>query len=296
MEDLEKVLIDIGYTLIDRGNEYRTNALYRGGNNNTSLCISKKDGRWYDFKERVGGRFEELVKLTLRIDKAEVEKILADKNLSSPVTVIKSPADRENKTKIFKKEQLGTLVKDHSYWESRGVKKETIKIFDGGVALSGKMKNRYVFPIFNSREQLVGVSGRTFKPDDPRVKWKHIGIKSNWVYPLQCNSKIIKKNKKVILIESIGDMLSLWDAGVKNTIVLFGLDASISVLNTLIRLNPIKISISLNNDKSLAGNKASAKLKKKLNKYFNYNQSEIKLPTKNDFGEMSEKEIQNWSR
>ena len=91
-------------------------------------------------------------------------------------------------------------------------------------------------------------------------------------------------------------MLSLWDAGVKNTIVLFGLDASISVLNTLIRLNPTKISISLNNDKSLAGNKASAKLKRKLDKYFDYNQSEIKLPTKNDFGEMSEKEIQDWSK
>ena len=130
MEDLERILVDIGYTLIDRGNEYRTNALYRGGDNSTSLCISKKDGRWYDFKERVGGRFEELVKLTLGIDKAGVEKILADKNLSSPVTIIKSPADRESKTKVFKKEQLGTLVRDHSYWESRGVKKETIKIFD----------------------------------------------------------------------------------------------------------------------------------------------------------------------
>ena len=33
---------------------------------------------------------------------------------------------------------------------------------------------------------------------------------------------------------------------------------------------------------------------KKLRKYFDENQVEVKLPTKNDFGEMSKEEILEW--
>jgi hypothetical protein len=295
MEDLEKILSDLGYTnLLDRGNEYRTNAVYRGGDNNSSLCISKTDGRWYDFKERIGGRLEELVKVTLNINSDEAKKILADKNLSSPITTIKKSPDARDKVKIFKKEQLDHLIKDHSYWVNRGISPETIGTFQGGVSLSGKMKNRYIFPIFNKHQQLIGVTGRTFAPEDKRVKWKHIGIKSNWIYPLQFNHDVLTKLKKVVLVESVGDMLSLWNAGIKHTIVLFGLDASISVLNTLIKLNPVEIKISLNNDESQAGNKAAAKLKKRLDKYFSSNQSKVSLPPKNDFGEMSTKQIKDF--
>ena len=240
MEDLEKILSDLGYTnLLDRGNEYRTNAVYRGGDNNSSLCISKTDGRWYDFKERIGGRLEELIKVTLNIDSDEAKKILADKNISSPITTIKKSPDSKDRVKIFKKEQLDHIIKDHSYWVDRG-------------------------------------------------------IKSNWIYPLQFNHDILVKSKKVILVESVGDMLSLWNAGIKNTIVLFGLDASIPVLNTLIKLNPIEIKISLNNDESQAGNKAAAKLKKRLDKYFSPNQSKVYLPPKNDFGEMNTKQIKDF--
>lgn len=296
MEDLEKILVDMGYHLLDRGNEFRAAALYRGGNNPSSLCISKRDGRWYDFKERIGGGFEELVKITLKVDQQEVNNILKNKNIASPITTIKKSID-DIKTKIFKKDQLDTLLKDHSYWiEKRGVSAQTISVFEGGIASSGKMKNRYVFPIFNKQKQLIGVSGRTYLPDDTRVKWKHIGVKANWLYPLQYNHNIITKSRKVILIESIGDMLALWDAGIKNTVVLFGLDCSITILNCLIKLNPTQIKISLNNDESGAGNNAAVKLKKKLDKYFDFNQSEICLPTKNDFGEMTKEEILDWSK
>ena len=86
MQDLENVLVEMGYQLLDRGNEFRTSAVYRGGDNNTSVCISKEDGRWYDFKERIGGRFDELVKLTLKTDAAEVDRILANKNISAPIS------------------------------------------------------------------------------------------------------------------------------------------------------------------------------------------------------------------
>ena len=109
-------------------------------------------------------------------------------------------------------------------------------------------------------------------------------------------NKIIKEKNEAILIESIGDMLSLWDAGIKNTIVTFGLDASVAIINFLLRYDTETIKISLNNDadNNLAGNEAAEKLQRKLRKYFDEGQVSIKLPTKNDFGEMTKEEINHW--
>ena len=88
----------------------------------------------------------------------------------------------------------------------------------------------------------------------------------------------------------------MWDAGVKNIIVIFGLDISLPVLNSLIKIDPQKIYISLNNDaeNNSAGNAAAQKLEKKLLKYFDFNQIWVNLPDKNDFGEMSKEEITAW--
>ena len=65
-------------------------------------------------------------------------------------------------------------------------------------------------------------------------------------------------------------------------------------LRTILNVEPAWIGFVSNEQVFEIANRI--KLKKKLNKYFDYNQSEIKLPTKNDFGEMSEKEIQDWSK
>ena len=109
--------------------------------------------------------------------------------------------------------------------------------------------------------------------------------------------KILKDTKKAILVESIGDMLSLWEAGIKNVIVTFGLDVSVAILNTLLRIDPDKIYISLNNDASNnnAGNEAAKKVERKLLKYFNRDQIAIKLPDLNDFGDMSTVQIGKWA-
>ena len=75
------------------------------------------------------------------------------------------------------------MVKDHSYWIGRGVSESTIKSFNGGVVLSGKMKDRYVFPIKNYKKQIVGFSGKIFfdktKLDGTPRKLLHIGLMSN---------------------------------------------------------------------------------------------------------------------
>ena len=59
----------------------------------------------------------------------------------------------------------------------------------------------------------------------------------------------IYKNKEVILVESIGDSMALYENGYKNNLVTFGLDVSQKLMTTLITLNPEKIIISTNNAK-----------------------------------------------
>ena len=101
--------------------------------------------------------------------------------------------------------------------------------------------------------------------------------------------------KEVFLVESIGDMLALWDCGIKNSLVSFGLDLSVPCLNTLLKVDPTKIYICFNNDanSSGAGNAASQKLKKKLLKYFDPSQVKVcTLEKYNDFGEMPYPEIE----
>ena len=164
------------------------------------------------------------------------------------------------------------------------------------------MSNRYVFPILNSKNQIVGVSGRCIqeneKRSDRRPKWKHIGKINEWVYPAFLNSEIIKKERQTILVESIGDLLALWNNGIKNVLVIFGLNISSGVLNFLLKTDPTHVIISLNNDSqgNSAGNEAAEKNYNKMLKYFDKKQILIHLPTKNDFGEMSSKEILSWKK
>tara|TARA_Y100000310_G_scaffold317700_1_gene370880 strand:+ start:2252 stop:3157 length:906 start_codon:yes stop_codon:yes gene_type:complete len=294
-EYIRQVLGDLGYTLRDYGGYFRTRPLYRDSDNDVILSIHKDTGRWKDFKEGISGGLEDLVKLTLDCNIEDARKFLQSKGSDRPAAIVK-PEVKQRKT--LNSEFLNNLIKNNKYWNERGVSDETLDEFGGGVCESGKMLDRYVFPIYGERGKLVGVSGRDINNDEwtKRPKWKHIGDKSSWTYPSQVNEGILKELKQVILLESIGDMLALWEQGIKNTIVTFGLDISTAIINKLLRLDPNDVIVSFNNDSESnnAGNLAAQKAKKKLFKYFDKEQVKISLPLQNDFGEMTAAQISKW--
>jgi len=295
--NIHEVLTNIGYSLKDCGKEYRARPIYRDSDNDSVLRIYKDSGNWVDFKENISGDFATLIKLSLKLETQDQAKTwLKEKNFVGS-TVLKDEKPKIKSAKTFDKDLLLKLKKDHAYWINRGVSEETLNLFLGGVADNGKMKNRYVFPILNSKKDIVGFSGRDLNSQS-KIKWKHLGEKINWCYPLFLNIDDIQKSKEVFLVESIGDCLSLWEAGIKNTIVTFGLEVSVSILNVLLKVDPTKIYISFNNDqeKNSAGNIASEKAYNKLLRYFDSRQLEIKLPSKKDFGEMSSEEILQWHK
>ena len=290
-----QVLTDLGYKLKDFGKEYRTRPLYRDSDNDTVLKIYKDTGHWFDFKENISGDFSLLVGMTLKLDNPEKAKEwLKNKNF-----IIHKSNDIEKPllkaTKKFDIEILSKLENNQNYWLNRGVSQNILEEFKGGLAKTGKMKNRYVFPIFNYKKDLVGFSGRDVT-NLSKIKWKHLGEKNDFVYPLFLNAETIEAQREVILVESIGDMLSLYQSGVKNILVTFGVNLSLGILNYLLKIDVKNIYISLNNDsnKNNAGNIGAEKIYSKLTRYFDKKQLLIALPTKKDFGEMNKEEILQW--
>jgi hypothetical protein len=300
IDNLKDILLDIGYSNIsDNGREFRMKPIYRDSSSNTVLSVRKDTGHFIDFSKQISGSFSDLVKISLNL-KSQDEAVKWIQDKTDGTTTIKKPKPEVKGPRILPQEFLNKIISDHEYWVTRGVSKETLKDFQGGVVLVGKMSDRYVFPIFNYKKELIGVSGRDMlnQKNSSRPKWKHIGNKSEWKYPMQINNKILQQTKEAFLVESIGDMLALWESGVKNVIVTFGLDVSVAVINYLLKIDIDKIYVSFNNDEenNSAGNVAAEKAKKKLLKYFDAPQVEIALPTKGDFGEMRPDEINTWKR
>jgi len=302
MDNLVEILHKLGYTnLKSSGPVFRTRPLYRDSGNNQVLCIFKDTGYFKDHgREEFKGSLEELVRLTLSLSshKEACQWLGVDyKKINyKPVEVIKYI----EQDKIFDKENLSLIKPIHDYWNDRKISNDTLNNFKSGIdngTEGGKMQNRYVFPIFDDKDNIIGLSGRKLEAKSNRPKWIHYGKKSKWIYPSFINKNHVKDQEEVILVESIGDMLSLWEAGIKNSVVLFGVNLSDSILFYLIGLRVKKIVIALNNDgENKAGNSGAEKISKDLKNYFKESYIKIALPDKNDFNEMSENEILNWKK
>lgn len=298
MMNVKDILLDLGYSNIVEGpRDYRMRPIYRESDNNTVLSVKKDTGRFIDFSKGISGSIEDLIKLSLNLKNVEdVKKWVSQRNISIDKKEVERPTINTQKT--FDREMLLKLKKDHSYWINRGIPEDVVSQFEGGVALSGKMAGRYVFPIFNKYDQIVGFSGRDILGRSEVPKWKHIGNKSFWCFPAKLTLKAIKSKKEVFIVESIGDALALYNAGIDNFIVSFGLEISTAIINFLLKVDVSKIRICFNDDSenNSAGNEASEKAYNKLTKFFDRNQVVINLPSKNDFGEMTTEEITEWKR
>lgn len=288
MEIIE-VLNNIGYTALqDCGNHYRTNPLYRSYRSQNTLAIKKTTGQWFDHSERIGGGLAQLIQKTLQLSSLdEAVKHMGD----LPISVSVRDSVELTETKKFDKQILLKLVKDNSYWRARGINDYTLRPFEGGVAVTqGRMLGRYVFPIFDEKNDLIGFAGRLLQKNDLLPKWKIIGQKKNFIFPRT------QKFKTIILVESIGDCLKLMECGVFNVMVSFGVSLSPKIIQHLLKMNVSKIVIALNNDEDggFVGNEAAEEFKTELMNFFDESQIKIALPTGKDFGEMSCEDILKW--
>lgn len=303
-ETVEKVLKGLGYNLIDRGKYWQTNALYRNGDNKTALQIWKESGIWKDFVE--GGKyrsFQSLLWLSGNGDTDRIKDIIKSINSYRTIYFEETPAARMICEEFIDNEIVKKLLPHYDFYNKKGISDKTLKMYKGGFCMSDKMNGRFVFPIYDENQMIVGLTGRhlLWTLDSNLSKWKHLGRKANWVYPVFLPSsggvnflEEINNKKEIILIEGVGDSLALSEQGVYNHMVVFGLSLSSKQIAFLLRLGLNKIIISYNNDISSNVNRglvACINTYIKLLSVFDIDRLEIRLPIKKDFGEMLEQGI-----
>ena len=291
-EDFQGILESIGYKLIDCGDHWRTQALYRDGDNNTAVKIYKNTGVWMDFVENKGCKpFEALIRLTVK-DKKQIDEILVNSSINDVVTYY--PKEKIEMEKVYPNSSLERLFPNYNFYKDRKISEKTQKAFQVGLAGVGKMYRRMVFPVYNEHNQIIGFSGRKVDNNNDYAKWKHIGKRNNWVYPAYNKDtgvdEEIELKKEVILVESIGDALALYEQNIRNVLVIFGLSVNNNIVNYLSSRSISHIYISTNNDENSRENRgfiAALKSFLKLSNYFDLDALSVKFPPKsyNDFGD-----------
>lgn len=279
MLQIKEILEGLGYKIKDAGSYLQTVALYRSGDNPTALAIYPKSNLVIDFVTNEKFSIDSLIKRTLNIsDNNQYEQWKLNNNIVIE-DLYQNNTPKLSLKKTVDSSYLNDMVEDYSYFNGRGISTETLKKFKGGFipkTAKNKLKNRFVVPIFNSKQELIGLVGRAIDNNTiPKVK--NIGVKNDWLWPAFLNHKTIKEKSSVILTESPWDILSLFECGIENCLCLFGTEMGLALLNYLIKINLKNIVISTNNDR--VGQEAAEKLKRRLLKYFNQNQVCIKYPS-----------------
>lgn len=300
---IQETLLSLGYKLSDRGAYWQTNAVFRSGNNQTALQIYKDTGVWKDYVQDTSfSPFKRLVEATLGTnDKNEVNKYLNDEDAGLLYSKKTSAAPKIEMEEVYENEMLDRLLPHYKFYNDKGISTKILQELKGGLATTGQLNQRFVFPIFNEHNQIHGFSGRDMQSGESnRPKWKHIGKKKNWIYPFHANSKTresIQSSKTIILVESIGDALNLKQNDINNCLVAFGLNLSGALICHLVSLCLDKVIIAFNNDSEKSENRgltAAVKNYLKLLQVFEPDKIKICLPIKNDFGDMSSPDFDEW--
>ena len=242
------------------------------------------------------------VRLTLKDEKQTIE-LLGNAKLEVPT--VYTPKETIEMERIYPPSSLERLFPNYHFYEKRKISEETQEAFQAGLAGVGKMYRRMVFPIYNEHGQIIGFSGRKVDADNNYPKWKHIGRRNNWVYPaLNTRTGVdeqIESTKEVVLVESIGDAMALYEQGIKNVLVIFGLSVNNNIINYLSGKSISHIFIATNNDENSDENRgfiAAVKSYIKLSNYFDLDRLIVKFPPKpyNDFGDAHEGgyNLDNW--
>ena len=205
--------------------------------------------------------------------------------------------------KIFQKREVTSEICNRSlvqkeleipcpYFTSRGFSKDILNKFSIGLCKNANkpMYNRSIFPIFdvNNNDSVVGLAGRTIDPKE-KIKWKfNSGFSSgNHLFGYNRAVDTIRRTNSVVLVEGQGDVLRMHEAGVTNTVGIFGCNLSDPQSILLENASVLNIILMLDNDK--AGRNAQEKIFNTYKTMFNF--IEVKYDTK-DPGELSIDQIQ----
>lgn len=156
-------------------------------------------------------------------------------------------------------DEEGQIARD--YFQKRNIKVQTMRAFGLGYALNGwenlvsflkqknidlekalqlgligrnkdgrvydKLAGRIIFPIFSPNGRVIAFAGRKLRDDDTSAKYINspesiIYVKGRVLYGLSFAKDEIRKLDKAIIVEGYMDLISLYQAGVKNVVAVSG--------------------------------------------------------------------------
>jgi 5S rRNA maturation endonuclease (ribonuclease M5) len=228
-------------------------------------------------------------------------------------TVKQISTDLSHSTQKLTRNQIIRNLKIPSpYFLNRGFSSKILIKYDVGecYAESKEMFNRAVVPIYDKDYKfMVGCSGRsifekcnlceTYHGETPcpnnNALWKFSKWKHNNDFKTQENlynfwfaKEFIKKTRSVILVESPGNVWRLEEAGIHNSVAIFG--SSLADRQKLLLDMSGAMSLILIMDNDEAGEKACEQISKKCQKIYNIHKINIDY---NDIGSMTVEQIQN---
>jgi DNA primase len=136
-------------------------------------------------------------------------------------------------------------------------------VYKGRYGLADRFLGRLIFPLFDHRGNVVGFAGRILPKDENKEKAKYINSpetplyhKSRILYGLDLAKAEIKKSKKVVIVEGELDMISSWQAGIKNVVAIKGSALTEEQVSLISRFSQ-KMILALDSD--FAGDTAARK-------------------------------------
>lgn len=200
------------------------------------------------------------------------------------------------RTKLKKENQISrnkvreSLLIPSDYYQNRGFSPQVLDELDVGLCTreGSPMFNRVVFPVYEEDNvTMIGCVGR--RTDEVKdCKWINSkGFnKANHLYNYNKAAPRVKDRRAIILVEGQGDAMRMYEAGIINTVGLFGCSITDGQEYLLQKSGAWDIIIATDNDP--AGIDAYDKIQFRLKNLFNIHRLEV--PTK-DIGDLTVQEV-----
>jgi 5S rRNA maturation endonuclease (ribonuclease M5) len=223
----------------------------------------------------------------IKIDKKHIEKT----NFVNTVSYINNKTDIVG-PKIGHNQIRKSLQIPSKYFLDRGFSDTILEKYDvGDCVISGKeMVNRAVVPVYDmDNKYMVGCTGRSVfekckecnyhhQKDQPCPKDRESWLMSKWrhnkdfktqehLYNFWFAKEYIQKLKTAIIVESPGNVWRLEEAGIHNSVAIFGSSLSDKQKMLLDISGALSLVLIMDNDD--AGKKAVENIKAKCNKTYN---------------------------
>jgi 5S rRNA maturation endonuclease (ribonuclease M5) len=198
---------------------------------------------------------------------------------------------KNHESKITRDIVRDRLIFPAKFYIDRNYSESVLDEFDVGLCMNPKsqMYKRVVFPVYDENNQfMIGSTGRTICNDTRKWINQKGFNKSNFLYNYGKAMEYIKSSSTIILVEGQGDVIRLWESGIKNAVGMFGSKISDSQEFLIQKTGVSNIVIAADNDSA-----GIACMKDTIERFkYLFNVYVINL-TKNDIGDMTIHEINN---